>query len=346
MRKFGKKLAAYTVAAVVALASLTGCSSETTLDPNEIVATVGDSEIPVGLLNFYVRYEQSAIESYYLSYYGVDMWSMEVEEGVTYGESVKEEILESLKQLYVLEDHASEYNVALTEEDMAAIETAVDAFDKANSEEAKEAISGQKEIVSEYFRLFALAQKVEDAMTADVDRNISDEEAAQKALQYVEFSKTKTDENGSTVKMTDDEIADVKKEAETFLAEAKASGSGSLEAYVKTKEKTSSKLTFDSETTTLGESVIKVADALEENAFADVLETDSAFYVIQLTSKFDKDATEAEKENMIAQRESEKYTEIFEPWNKAAEMKVNKDVMAKISLDKLGVTMKANEEEK
>ncbi len=45
------------------------------------------------------------------------MWSQEVEEGKTYEENMKDSILESLENMYLVKQHASEYKVELTDEE-------------------------------------------------------------------------------------------------------------------------------------------------------------------------------------------------------------------------------------
>ena len=52
-------------------------------------------------------------------------------------------------------------------------------------------------------------------MTADVDTEVSDDEAAQKAMKYVFYSYTK-DENDSTSTMSETEKTEVKKKATDF----------------------------------------------------------------------------------------------------------------------------------
>ena len=55
---------------------------------------------------------------------------------------------------------------------------------------------------------------------AGVDTEVSDEEAAQKKMQYVTFSFTTTDEEGNSSEMTDEEKAELKTQAEEFAAGA------------------------------------------------------------------------------------------------------------------------------
>lgn len=344
MKGLLKKVVALTAVAAMAMTALIGCGAKS-VDNNEVVAVVNDTEITAGVANFYIRYQQSAIETAYASMLGSDMWSLQLSEesDETYEESTKANIITDLQEMYVLEQHMADYNVTMSDDEMAAIEAAAAAFVEENEADVLSKISGEKEIVAEMLKLLAIGDKMYDAMVADVSTDVSDEEAAQKKLQYVRFSKSKTDENGATKEMTEDEIADVKAEAEAFLAEAKSTGS--LEALAGVKELKSYPFTFDAESTSIDEKVIKAADALGENEYAEVIDTDAGFYVIQLTSLFDQEATDAKKESIVAQRQNERYDLVLEGFMEEAETSVNQNVLDKISLHGLAVTAKIEKEE-
>ena len=345
MKGLGKKVVALAAVAALAMTSLIGCGKAESVDNNEVALVVSGTEVTAGVANFYIRYQQSAVESMYASMLGDDMWKLQMSEDSdeTYEDSTKESIVEDLKEMYVLKAHAADFNVSLTEEELSAIEAAADAFVVANDAEVLAKVSGEKEIVVEVLSLLALSDKMYDAMIADVSTEVTDEEAAQKKMAYMSFSKTTTDDSGVSVELTEDELADVKKEAEDFLTEAKSAGN--LEAYAETQSQTASTLTFDAETTSLDTAVITAADALEENAFADLIETDDAYYVVQLTSAFDEEATATEKENIVITRQNEEYNTKLESFLEEAEVTVNQEVIDKISLHNLAVTAKVEEEE-
>lgn len=340
MKTFGKKAAALVIAAVMAMTSLVGCTS---VDDSKIVATVGDNKITAGMANFYMRLSQSSIESMYASYYGEEFWDMELEEGVTFEENMKESAMKTLQELYLLQDHMEEYKVSLSEDELKAIDTAAETFDKANSGDVKEKVSASKDIVVEYLKLISIAEKMSKAMIVDVDREVSDDEAAQKKMSYVAFDKVLTAEDGSTTKLTDDEVAVVKKDAEAFLAAAK--DNGEIADYAKSVNKEAKDQTFDAKSTALDEAVIKAADALEEGAFAEMIETENAYYVVQLVSKFDKEATDAKKTSIVTERENEHYTKLVEKWREETKIEVNNKVWDKISFVSLKVNAKAKETE-
>ena len=122
-----KKIVALVAVAALSISALTGCQKQKPIDNKEIVMTVGDKKVELGMANFFVRYQQSMMEQQmemYQSYGYVMEWDMEVEKGKTYEESMKEDTLKSLQQLYVLDAHAADYKVALTDDETAKIEEA------------------------------------------------------------------------------------------------------------------------------------------------------------------------------------------------------------------------------
>ena len=354
MKGLRKRIIALAAVAALAMTSLVGCAG---VKDSEIAATVGDSKITAGMFNFYARYQQPSFEEYYVSYMNYQQqqqlgsvqyetvmdWSQEQEEGVTLEESYKKDIMTTLQNFFILEDHMEEYEVTLSEEELAAIDAAAEAFDKANADDVKEKVSADKETVKEVLRLMTIGEKMYQAIIATVDTEVSDEEAAQKKMQYMSFATTKTAEDGTSSEMTKDEIAAVKTKTDDFLTGAKANGN--LEAYATETGAQSSALTFDAENTSLPEEVIKAADALEEGAFSEVIETESGYYVVQLTSLLDREATDAEKENIVKERQSDKYTETLEGWTKDTKIKVFDKVVKKIDLQGLEVKAKAEEKE-
>ena len=59
----------------------------------------------------------------------------------------------------------------------------------------------------------------------------------------------------------------------------------------------------------------------------------------------DREATDAEKQSIINQRKNDRFTEIYEGWQKAAKVEVDEKVWEKVDFVSQGVTMKEAEEE-
>lgn len=343
--RFGKRAAVLAMAGVFGTACMTGCSGS--LDTDAVVATVGGEDVTLGVANFYARMQQGQYETYYAGMMGTtpeEMWSQEYTEGTTLEDETKDGVLEMLEDLYVISQHADEYEVALTEDEEKAISDAAAQFDADNTDEAKEAVSGYRKDVEKLLELLTIQNKMEKPMKEGVDEEVSDEEAAQKSMQYVYFPFTTTDDSGNSTEMTDEEKEDLRSAAQDFDDQVKdgedfESAAESADVEVRTT-------TFDSESTSPDADLIAAADALEaEGDVTDVIETDSGLYVARLTSMLDRDATDQEKQNIVEQRRQDQYDSLLEDWREAADITVNEKVWAKVDFEDQGVTIITSETE-
>lgn len=339
-------MAVLTAAGALALTSLTGCTS---FDNDDAVATVGKEEIPAGVANFYARMQQAQYETYYAPMMGTTgeaLWQQEMEEGKTYEESTKETLLLNLENLYLIRQHAEEYEVALTEEDTKAIEEAAKKFDEDNALEEKEAVSGYKKYIEEYLELVTIQSRMDPKMKEGVNEEVSDEESAQKSMKYVYFPYSTTDADGNTKDLTEDEKKELKKTAQTFADTLKVSETKDIDALAQKGGYEVKTTTFDSESTAPNADLVKALDALTtEGDVTDVIESDYGIYVGKLTSLLDREATDTEKTNIVAQRKQEQYDSLLADWRKETEITENKKVWNKIDFEKQGVTAKQSDDQ-
>ena len=343
LKRKGMMIAASMLLAV----STVGCSS--TPDNDAVVAKVGEDTISYGVANFYVRMQQAQYETYYAPMMGQDaetMWSQKFEEGITFEEETKESMLEALEDMYLIRQHAQAYEVSITEEEQEEIDKAADEFVENNVLEDKEAVSGEKEYVQELLELYTIQAKMDAPMKEGVDTEVSDEDAAQKKMEYVYFSYTKTDEEGNSSQMSDEEKEALKEEANSFLDTVKADANKDMNAAASSSEVEVSTATFDSETTTVNSALVQAADALEqEGDVTDLVETDGGIYVAKLVSKLDRDATDKEKEQIVEERRQEQYNTLLTQWREETDIQVEKSVWEKIDFKKQGVIIKQDTEE-
>ena len=333
-----KKVLTLALTGMLAVTSLTGCGS---LKEDDVVATVGDQKITAGVANFYARYTQAMYETYYASYMGGDdMWTTEVADGKTYEESIKDSVLEELETMIVLEKNMDAYDVTLSDEVKTAIENAAKTFDETNEDADKEKVSGSKETVERVMTLMTIENKMRNAIQAEADTEVSDEEAAQKSMEYVEFSYLA--EDGQT-ELSDDEKASVKEQAEAFAEGAKAAED--FDTFVTEQGYEAKTVTFDAESTSPAAEVIEAADQMAEGDVSDIIETDSACYVVKLTSLLDRDATDQKKASIVSDRQTELFNDTCAELKEKEEIKVNKNVWKKVDFQKLSVTFKQEESE-
>ena len=343
MKEMTKKTAVVAMAGIMAAGMLTGCG-EKKLDGSKTVATVDGTEIPLGVVSLSVRDGQMQTEAMYRSYMGgsdFDIWDTEAEKGKTYGEQAVEESLKDVELMYIMKAKAADYDVELTDEDEKAIAEAAASFMEANSEETIADLAVTEDQVKTYLELQTYKQKIHDPIVADVDKNVSDEEAQQSSFEYVSVS---------TADLSDDEIKEKKEDAQKILDGLKADPDGDFSEIAKSVDDSYSSLsgTFDANETsededtddedaddgsssysgTYPEEVIDVLRTLDDGEVAsDIIETDTAYYVVKLSKKDDEEATETKKESIISTREQTLYTDTTEKWLDDADIKEKKKVL-------------------
>lgn len=330
-----KRLFALALAGVLAAATLTGCGS---LKGDETVATVDDTKIDADLANFFARYTQATYETYYSAYLGENMWNSDASDGETYEESVKSSVLKSLEDMILLEKHMEDYDVSITDEDKAMIKETTQQFLNDNSLDDKNLVSGNEKTVNRALTLMAVQQKMRTAIQAGADTEVSDEEAAQKSMDYVFISYQTKDDSGNSKDVSDDEKAQLKSQAEAIASGLKEGGD--LNTLAEEQGATVQTLTFDKDTTSPDEDLIKAADALGEGESTDVIETEKGCYVAKVTSLLDRTATDSKKSQIVQERQTKLYDDTLKKWRKKADIKVHKDVWKKVSFQKVSVKMK------
>lgn len=333
MNKIGKRIIAAGLCTGMAMLALTGCSGKT--DKDAVVATVDGTEIKLGEMLVALRVNQANTETYLGSLFGEgNMWEQDLTgTGTAYGTTFKEDMLASMKEMVILEQHMADYNVEITEDETAAIEAAAAQFIADNDAKAMEAMGATEETVARVLTLYTVQDKMNDAIIADVDRNVSDEEAAQKSIEYTLFSTAATtDEEGNTVELTDEEKEAVKQQAIDTIELVK--GGKTFEEALKevNEDKTTIKNTYGADSI-LAESLTSAADTLADGEiYAEPIEVESGWYVVQMISTFDEEATATEKEEIIAQRESDLYDEVLAGWEPES-YEVNSEVWATIDFN-------------
>ena len=127
MSRYGKRILAAGVCATMTMGLLTGCSSST----GKTVAKMGDAEITLGEAEFMLRYNQAKTQGYLGALFGEgsNVFQQDLTgSGQAYGVTMKESVMNDLKDMILMEQHMSDYNVELTDEEKAAITTFFDYF--------------------------------------------------------------------------------------------------------------------------------------------------------------------------------------------------------------------------
>lgn len=331
--KISKKLVSIITIILVVAMTVAGCSKGKEGKEETVVATLGDEKISLKEANFYARFSQATYEATYLSYFGDEMWSTDLYgDGTTLEDSTKASVMDYLKQIHIMASHAKEYEVELTDEEIADLQTQAASLMESWEEALINITGATEEYVVELFKVSAIANKVYEAAVADIDTEVTDEEAAQKLISYVFLPTTgEFDAEGNTIELTEEEKIAVKNKAQGIVDEARTTGD--FETSVTNAEFTAYSASYGTDSAEIDPDVKVAADALEEGGIADVIETKNGYYVVKLASAFDEQATATKKEEIVAERQSEAFKKIFDEWAAEVEFVIDEEVWATVTFD-------------
>ncbi len=224
MKVLVKKTAVSALAATLAAGMLSGCG-QTTLDGTKTVATVNGTEVPLGVVSLLTRQQQAETEYMYASFLGgqeFSIWDTATADDadMTYGEQLVQNALEQVELMYIMKEKAADYGVEVTEEDQAAIAEAAAEFMEANDEETIRELGVNEDQVKELLELQTYLQRIYDPIIADVDTEVSQEEAQQSSFTYIAVDMASDDEEAADDSASDDEDAEAENTADDEDAEA------------------------------------------------------------------------------------------------------------------------------
>lgn len=313
----------------------TGCSKGAGPNNTAEAVNVDGVSIPLGEVNFYLRYQQTQMQSWYGMYFGEDFMNQDLTGmGTPYGVSMRDGVVETLTEYYLVEAHAEELGVSLTDEEKNKASEAAKAFLAANDSKTLKAMSADEATVTHVLELFALQAKVYADRAATIDTEVDPDEVARKRISYV-FSSTEgdTDEEGNITDLTEDELAQKKAQMEGLLAEAKESGD--LTAAAEARDLTADSTIYGKDDSVLDEAVQSAADALSDGEFSDVIEAENGYYIVYMETTYDEEATQSATESLLSQREAEAYSAWLDPLKEAAEITTNDEVLESLSFERI-----------
>ena len=335
MKHNTKRFAAAALTAVLAVGMMTGCGNsggkgEVTQNGNETLFTYDGEDVSLKKAWIYGKMTAAQYEASYSSYFGENFWTMDMgtdDEGnaMTFEDYAKEQIISRIKQIIVLNNHAEEAGASLTEEEeeQCAQYAAAFAEDTTGAEILAEC-GATEDDMTEIYEENALAAKVQEYMIKDTDTNVSDDEARETTITRVVFATTNTDDQGQTVDMSEEEKAQVLATAQAALAKVQAGTDiadvAEEQGYTNTAE------TFAAGESEEGEAFEKLLAGMKDGDITqEVQECDNGYVIARLDAYTDADATENNRQSIIAERQQTKFTEVYDGWTADLEAGWNYD---------------------
>ena len=305
--------------------------------------TVNKQEIPLGVVSLAARMQQAQAEAMYKMYLGggddMSIWSTKMgdDSDETYGENAVTTTVESIEKMCLEKEHASEYDVEITEDEQKALEEAAKNFIAANSEETIAELAVDEDMVKTFLELETYDVKMKEAIEATADIKLDEKEYQQMAFSYASV-------RVSGDNLTDDDIKTNKENIQKFFDKVKEDPTADFSTL---GDEISTDMTATSGTCPTyeeGDDSAANGDAypddvrnalrkLEEGELnSEIIKTDSIWYVVRLDSKDDEDATDSKKESLTSTKKDDFYNDTTDGWVKKADIKEESKLIKKIKI--------------
>lgn len=340
----GKRAAVVLLCGCLSAGSLCGCS----YTENQALVKIdgGKDKITYGYANFDAKLTQAMYDILYSSSGSSEsvktMWSQTVSGGDdTMENATKDEILKGMKTAYYLRKNAKKYGVTMSSADKKKIEKAAKAFMKANSKKAIKQMGATQEYAEEYLTNEYYTEKVREAIEAQADTTVSDEDANMKTIEYVFYSTQASTSSDGTVNVpSDQDLANYKSAAEAlssatdFDAEVTSTGSTvhsysyDKDDFAKAKKDGKAK---DEESNEIPYEVLEAADKLSDGQTTSVIEVkNDGYYVAHMKATTDEEQTSSNKETLASEKKTSYYNKTLKELEAKSTWKVNKRLWKKV----------------
>lgn len=292
---------------------------------NEIIIKIDNEKVSYSEVILYQKY----IQLYYENIFGEDIWDYNLGE-TTIGELAKEDVIDTIIERKIIKKQWENYGIVITEEDEIKIKDDSADYLKNITQEDTEYYGFTFEEVYQFFFDNLMAERVYDAATMDVDTDVPDEVAKQITIQYLLVSTRKTDENGNMI-----ELAEEKKNLAYIKAQELLTEAATVEDFASFSKSNTDSVEVE---VTIGKNdlekvVEEAAFALKTGEISNIIEASDGYYIIYCVDDYNEDATLEKKEEVIDERQSEKFIELFEQWQKDIEIEVNEETWDQIKFD-------------
>ncbi len=341
------------LALLLAAAVLAGCGSG--VNGAKTALTVNGESIPCGLVSFEAHSEEAIFNTYYKSMVGGSItFDQDLGDGRTYGDSVVDMIIDTVKEDLVIAQHAADYGIELSEEQKAEIDRVAQTFFDNNDKETIKQIGVRKEDLVRSLELDTIHQMMYEPVVVDVDTEIDEEEVQRGLMTYVRVPAA-TQEDIDAGKDAD-EINKAAQEKLTGIYEAIVAAGGpagaDIESIVKGIDEEMIVVTntylVNGENPAFDELLLENVKALGEGEMTDVPflgAKEDYYYIVRLDTLHDEESTERERKSVLSTRKNELFNEILKGWIDESTIEVNEDVVRTIRLtDNKVFTLKVEEQ--
>ncbi len=241
--------------------------------------------------------------------YTLDLWQHDFGEH-SLEEYIKTITINELANMVCMMQLAGQQGVVLTQEDEAKISEAAKDYYNSLTNADKTYLEVSEVELAEYYRHYALAQKIHQSIIDGIDHEVSDDEARVVQVQQIFVT------NKNTAVLVKEMLAN----GEDFANTANLYNElDTVQANICRED--------------LSEKVEKIVFQLNDNEVSDVIATEDGYYFFKCLNKFQVELTEANKEIILEKRKKDAFESVYNQFLTGIHSYLNEDVWEELKID-------------
>ena len=276
-------------------------------------------EVMVYLTNMKNQYEQAL---------GSQIWQTSYE-GETLEENLKETVLARIARIKAMNLLAEKYEISLSDEESDnAAKAAGKYYDSLNDRELQ-LLSVDERLLRTMYEEYALAGKVYEYLIADINPEISDDEARTITVQHILIKTYSMNEEGEHVPYSDQAKKEAYRKAGEALRRAR-DGEDFVGLIAEFNEDGNSSYSFGKGT--MDTAFEDAAFNLGTDEISGIVETQHGYHIIKCISTFDRDETDRNKIKIVEQRRKEVFNEEYSGFVEGLTRSLNEELWETVGL--------------
>lgn len=270
-------------------------------------------ELMVYLTNTKNQYEQK---------FGSRIWEASYN-GETLEANIKATVLARIARIKAMNLLADRYGIALSEEEAADVRKAAAMYYDSLSDKERELLDVDEARLETMYGEYALAGKVYQYLIADINPEISDDEARTITVQHILIKTYSLDGQGVQVPYSEKDKNEARVRAEEALKRAR-DGEDFTALIAEYSEDDNTTYSFGKGT--MGTAFEEASFNLGTNEISGIVESDHGYHIIKCISTFDRDETDRNKVKIVEQRRKEVFNEKYSEFTGALNRSLNENL--------------------
>ena len=245
--------------------------------------------------------------------YGIDLLNNEdLKVQKKFGQYVKKICMDEAAKVYTMDSLADQKGITLNDDQKELVQWAAEDCYQSMSEAEISALSLSQDDIVDIYGKYALADKLYAALIADVNQEVSDDEARVMEIRQI--------------------LVPDKEQADQAYAELQQDTEFSTVAANYTQ---ADEITLTIERGMLPQEAETVVFAMDNGTYSEPVQTADGYYIFYCDNKYDEEQTQRHKQDIIEQRRQEACDSQYDPFVEQVNSKLNEKVWKNLSLQDL-----------